>query len=251
VARLALAQLGVFGEVAGEVQRIDIPSSSMLDSLLLDMSRRSEHELLADGDPAAELIESSAWAIGRKYRVDEAHAAKVRELALQLFDGVRRFTTLADRSRVLLAVAAILHDVGVFVASADHELHSGYLIRASQILGLSASEVERVALIARFHRKDPPPRESHVLSQFPPAVRVELLKLSALLRVADSLDADHAQRVERVRVEMTAEALEVRAETRTGDRESFAAIRRAFGWKANLCEELFGVEARLSEVLAT
>lgn len=250
LARLALRQLGVFAEMVGPVRRVCVPGSSMLDSLLLDMSRRRRPEARA-GEHAAALVESAAWAIGHKYRVDEPHAAKVRELALQLFEGVRRMTTLADRSRVLLGVAAILHDAGVFVASADHELHSGYLIRASQIMGLSHAEVERVALIAQLHRGPLPPRDSPAIAQLASAERVELLKLAALLRVADALDADHAQRVERVRVEMTAEALEIKAETRLGDREGFAAIRGAFQRKADLCEELFGVEARLNEVLAT
>jgi len=74
---------------------------------------------------ASRQSEAAAWAIGRRYRIDIDHAAKVRQLALQLFDGIRGYSTLADRSRTLLAVAAILHDIGIFVATTNHEVHGG------------------------------------------------------------------------------------------------------------------------------
>ncbi len=251
MARMAFEELRVFADLVGGEPKVVFPDASMLDSVLLEMRSEIAWRLAGEVDPGPDLVESAAWALGRKYRIDEEHAGKVRELALQLFDGLRRFTTLADRSRLLLAVGAILHDLGVFVAGQDHERHSAYLIRASQIMGLSREEVEKVALLARFHRAELPPTDSVVVSQLSSSSRVELLKLAALLRVADALDADHEQRVDSVSVEMTDEALEVRAETRTGDRESFTTIRRAFKSKSNLCEELFGVEARLTEVLAT
>ncbi|MCA9672177.1 MAG: HD domain-containing protein [Myxococcales bacterium] len=248
-ARMALAELDVFRELAHNAKKVVLPASSMLDSLLLD--RRNALEGGADAPVASRQSEAAAWAVGRRYRIDIDHAAKVRELALQLFDGIRTHSTLADRSRTLLAVAAILHDIGIFVSTTNHEVHGGYLIRNSQIMGLSRSEVERVALLVRFHRRAMPSMGHPELRNLRSAQRVEVLKLTSLLRVADSLDADDRQLIESVTVEMTPEAMHFRAQTRVGDREGFAAIRRSFKEKADLCEELFGVKARLTEVLAT
>jgi exopolyphosphatase/guanosine-5'-triphosphate,3'-diphosphate pyrophosphatase len=251
-ARLALEELAVFCELAPNASEVMLPYSSMLDSLLLDMKLLLDQQQGGGGrERAIRQVEQSAWAVARKYRVDTRHAARVRELALQLFDALRRFTTLADRSRLLLSVAAILHDIGVFVSAQGHEQHTAYLVRNSQIMGLSRAEIDRVALMARSHRRPAPLLDSPELTSLSASDRVELLKLSALLRMADALDGDSNQRVERVEVELSAEALDVRAFTRTGDREAFASIARQFKQKSDLCEELFGVEARLTEVLLT
>ena len=70
---------------------------------------------------------------------------------------------LSDRDRLLLQVAALLHDVGIYVSLRAHHKHSQYLLAASQIFGLSDEETAIVANIARYHRGAPPAED-------PPAV---------------------------------------------------------------------------------
>jgi exopolyphosphatase/guanosine-5'-triphosphate,3'-diphosphate pyrophosphatase len=77
-----------------------------------------------------------------------------------------------------------------------------------------------------------------------------VLKLAALMRLADALDDDRLQRVERVEVELTPEVLRIFAETRAGDREGFSSIAESFRVKADLFGETFGLEPTLTEVLA-
>ena len=59
---------------------------------------------------------------------------------------------LADRERLLLQAAALLHDIGVYVSLRAHHKHSQYILAASQIFGLSHDETAIVANIARYHR---------------------------------------------------------------------------------------------------
>jgi len=86
-------------------------------------------------DPPDELL-ASALQLGRKYHFDEPHAERVARFASELFDRTRRLHRLEDGDRLLLEVAAWLHDIGQYVSYASHHKHSYYLIRSSHLVGL-------------------------------------------------------------------------------------------------------------------
>ena len=136
----------------------------------------------------------SATAIAEKYHVDLDHARNVAEVAVRLFDLFQPDHGLAPRHRLLLRVAALLHEVGGFVSSRAHHKHSEYLIANSEIFGLNRNEIVLVSQIARYHRRSVP-RPSHpaymALSR---ESRVVVNKLAALLRVADALIRGHRRR---------------------------------------------------------
>lgn len=243
---VALAQLRAFAD-ATSARQIVIPSVSMLDSLLLDTALMGED---AAGEDLEQLVHGAAAALGRKYRHDEAHGQQVCRLALQLFDGLSTLVALAPRSRLLLAAAAILHDVGYFISPRGHERHSHYLISSGEVMGLSKREQRLVALVALYHRQVQAFSHDPRLDALRPEEVVELLKLAALLRLAEALDQDHQQRVARVSCRLEPERLRVLAETRYADREEFAVISDAFARKADLFEEVFGIRPTLREVLA-
>jgi exopolyphosphatase/guanosine-5'-triphosphate,3'-diphosphate pyrophosphatase len=119
----------------------------------------------------------------------------VATLAARLFDELRDEHGLADRERLLLQTAALLHDIGVYVSLRAHHKHSQYLLAASQIFGLSDEETAVVANVARYHRRATP-QNSHVeYMQLDRADRLVVNKLAAILRVANALDAEHLRKV--------------------------------------------------------
>ena len=54
----------------------------------------------------------------------------------------------------------LLANVGLVVAHSQHHLHAYYVIRNSELAGLTDSEIEVIAQIARYHRKSEP-KQSH------------------------------------------------------------------------------------------
>lgn len=246
MARMALEELKIFSDFTA-VESITIPGASMLDSLLLDARFRLQPS--GGVSQVAHQIESAACALGRKYHFDEAHARHVRSLALQIESALGEFSHISDHARLLLSVAALLHDIGYYVSFHSHELHSSYLISASEIMGLGRRDLERVAIVARYHRRDYGDMESPELQRFTPADKVELLKLAAVLRLADALDDDNCQRVARVTVELKSDDLRIMAQTRPGDRGDFSSIAQAFKEKADLFGDIFGIEPSLTEVM--
>ncbi len=157
---------------------------SMRDGLLLDMAREvtgGEDEALLAG------VIHSALSIAEKYRVDTDHAQNVAELSVRLFDELESDHGLSSRYRLLLRIAALLHEVGSFVSDRAHHKHSYYLIVNSEIFGLNRQETEMVAQVARYHRRSVPKASHSAYVALPRETRVAVTKLSALLRVADAL----------------------------------------------------------------
>ena len=92
------------------------------------------------------------------------------------------------------------HDVG-FVNLSAHHKHSFYLIRNSEIVGLGSRQLELIANVARYHRKAFPNAQKHenfrALSE---SERAWVVKLAAILRVADALDHEHRSVVDDLKV---------------------------------------------------
>ena len=177
--------------------RLVVADASLRAGVLLDLSARK-------GPEAAQEFEgqvlASAEALGQKYRFDRAHGRHVATLATKLFDDLRGEHRLSNRARLLLQVAALLHDVGVYVSLRGHHKHTLYLVASSQIFGLSDEETQVVANIARYHRRGTP-QDTHVrYIALDRRDRLIVNKLAALLRVANALDAEHLQKVKELRL---------------------------------------------------
>ena len=79
-------------------------------------------------------------------------------------------------------MAALLHDIGVYVSLRAHHKHSQYLLAASQIFGLSNDETAIVSNIARYHRRGTPQRSHLPYVALDRHDRLIVNKLAAILR---------------------------------------------------------------------
>ena len=128
------------------------------------------------------------------------HAQQVARLALAIFDQTRQVHGLDDRAREWLDFAAILHDVGEHISYERHHRHSCYLVKNGDLRGFEPDEVDVMALVTRYHRRGAPRKGHELFTDLPRTGRRAVRWLSAILRVAESLDRSRAQLVESVRV---------------------------------------------------
>jgi exopolyphosphatase/guanosine-5'-triphosphate,3'-diphosphate pyrophosphatase len=126
------------------------------------------------------------------------HAQQVARMALSIFDETRQAHGLDDRAREWLDFAAILHDVGEHISYERHHRHSYYLVKNGDLRGFEPDEIEVMALVARYHRRGAPRKGHELFAALPRPGRRAVRWLSAMLRVAESLDRSRAQLVERV-----------------------------------------------------
>ncbi len=127
---------------------------------------------------------------------DIEHSAWVAALAVQLFDDLAPGLGLDRDSRDHLEAAALLANVGLAVSHDGHHKHSYYLIRHSdRLVGFTDAEIERIALVARYHRKSAPKSRHPEFARLDPAEQDVVRSLAAILRVAIGLDRTRGKRI--------------------------------------------------------
>jgi len=177
------------------IEEVSACGVSMRDGLLAEMLSSTYWT----GDFSRQIIHS-AIELGEKYSFDRAHALQVTRIACRLFDAMQDEHGCTPRHRVLLEVASVLHDIGAHISNRSHHKHSMYLIRNSDLFGLSERDVELCALVARYHRKALPSIRHLEFGQLTRGRRMTTAKLAAILRLADALDRGHNQRIEQYEI---------------------------------------------------
>src|SRR5208337_5016855 len=140
--------------------------------------------------------------IARRYGVQVPHARKVAVLALRLFESLQPLHKLQAPFGKLLEASAYLHDIGHFVSDSSHHKHSYYLVAHSDLPGFTDSERQLIALLCRYHRKTMPAPRHAPFQTIEPDARRAINLLVPLLRIADSLDRSHEQRVGDLQVQL-------------------------------------------------
>jgi exopolyphosphatase/guanosine-5'-triphosphate,3'-diphosphate pyrophosphatase len=184
--------------------QVVVPHVSIREGLLIDLALGVDSSLQED---FFSQIIASAANLGRKYHFDESHNRHVANLCLILFDFLVREHGMNRRHRIMLEVAAMLHDIGMFIRASNHQMHGQYIVSNSEIFGLHKEELDIIAGVIRYHRKDlPNPSEiSYIALQR--EERILLLKMTAILRVADALDRGHSRQIKSISPERKSESL--------------------------------------------
>jgi len=214
-------------------QSVTVPEASLRYGLLLDVVRAEEGHAFEE---LRRQVLASAAALGEKYHYDAPHARNVAHLATRLFDDLTSEHGLSSRDRLLIEVAGLLHDIGIFVGLRGHHKHGQYILMASEIFGLSRDDLEVVSNVARYHRRALPQRSHLPYMALDRGTRVTVNKLAAILRLANALDADHLQKVRDVRAIMEQDSCVIEVEG-AGD---LTMERLACQSRADLFVEVFG-----------
>ncbi|HWO22909.1 MAG TPA: HD domain-containing protein [Kofleriaceae bacterium] len=241
---IAIAGL-VFTTAARQLglSRLVTPGVGVREAVLLELAETArEQQQRAEGAHDKALL-TAARSFANRVDHDTTHGEHVRHLARALFHQLRDVHGIPDDKGVLLEVAALLHDVGEVVNPRGHHKHSEYMIRWARLPGLDDTAREIVALLARTHRKDAPRAKELIgASPLPKELRAQVRRLSALLRIADSLDTDHRSRVEQVVCTRMGETIVLDLVVRDGPARDDARLLR----KADLFSEELGHAVKLT-----
>jgi exopolyphosphatase/guanosine-5'-triphosphate,3'-diphosphate pyrophosphatase len=183
----ALLLAEVFG--AFELDEMVVSGYALREGVLLDRWAGLREQRL---DQVRDLRRSNVERLADQLDPDVDHARRTARLAVRLFDLTRALHRLDDHARELLAAAAVLHNVGLFISHSAHHRHSYYVIRHSERLtGFNDHEIELMAQVARYHRKSHPSDRHPEFAALGEADRYLVRVLAGLLRVAIGLDRSH------------------------------------------------------------
>lgn len=224
-----------------KAEEILLSDVELVDGILVaEMIRRKSLTLTHD---FTQDIVTSARNIALRYMTDQKHAEAVEKFAIHLFDQLKSIHGLSKRERLLLQIAAILQDIGSYIDMNNHYVHSEYIILATEILGLSTEELEMVGAIARYHSTETPSLNLHHFEKLPTESRLTTAKLTAILRLADSLDDSHQQKVTKISISLKKEQVLISV---WAD-DDLMLEKWTFAEKSGFFEEVYGIKPHLKE----
>jgi len=177
-------------------KRMEMPDASLLDGVILDMVDSEERTFQSK---RRNLL---AWtrSLKNKYHVDQKYSNHVAALSLSLFDQLVTIHGLGYRERMLLEIASLVHEIGMYVRVSAHHRHAAYLISASPLLGLNEQEKQLLSTVVRYHRKAAPSNSHAPFAALNKAEQQTVWQLSAILRMAIALNKERRSRVDDVEV---------------------------------------------------
>jgi exopolyphosphatase/pppGpp-phosphohydrolase len=148
---------------------------------------------------------------------DFPRARRTARLSLQLYDGLANCGLIGKDSpieeRFILQAAALLQETGRFKNAKAYHKESYRMIRKiSPPPGWTKKDLEFTALVARFHRRALPYPDHEKLSVYDLPLRQSLIRLAAILRLANALQAKPYRAIRRLQVENCPGYLVLRAE---------------------------------------
>ena len=147
--------------------------------------------------------ETGLTTIVDKYKMDRGHSEHVAALSVQLFDLFAELHKLPIEARDLLKAAAMLHDIGKFIDYSQHHKHALYILSNMNLPGYNNDERDIIAHTARYHRKSNPKASHLEFQRLSGRKQDTIIKLSVLLRIADSLDRSYASAITDLRARKT------------------------------------------------
>jgi exopolyphosphatase / guanosine-5'-triphosphate,3'-diphosphate pyrophosphatase len=240
---IIVAGIAVAAEVMAriEARAVSVSRYGIREGLLLEAARVTP----TIADPG-EARERSVREFAERCHYEEGHALQVQRLALRLFDAIGERLGCTPEDRATLADAALLHDVGYHINYDRHHKHSYHLLLHAELLGIAPSEQVVIANVARYHRASPPRKKHRNFANLDKELRDQVVRLSAILRVADGFDRGHVSAVGELGVRWLKRAIRITPKPLSG-REDVPLRLEAWGAhrKSQLLAELAGVPVEI------
>lgn len=216
------------------------PGVNVSDGIACDYAEknklyRGNHDFEAD-------VLSAADSLSRRYMSYSPHIEALTRMCTLIFDTMRKAHGLETRERLLLQVAAILHDCGKYVSFANAPICSYDIIMASEIIGLTHLEREIIASTVLYNTYPLPPYDE-VADSLDHESYLAVAKLSAILRVSNAMDRSHKQKFKNIRAAIRGKELVITIETT----DDVALEKALFDAKTAYFEGVFSIKPVIKE----
>ncbi|MBQ0058675.1 MAG: HD domain-containing protein [Lachnospiraceae bacterium] len=177
----------------------------------------------------------AAGHMSERYGGNKKHTDYVENLADKIYKSLKKTGHLDSRDRLLLRVAATLHDCGKYISMVDSARCAYQIIMSTEIIGLSDLEREMIAEIILYNDKT---FDFATDKNADPSVYMRVARLAAILRVANALDKGHRQKFKDITVSRKEDKLIIAGKAmENGDLEAgYLEGRKVF------FEEVFGLQ---------
>ena len=235
-ATLILPTILIYKSLLNNCKAEDIyaPNLSFCDGIAA--SYIDEGSRVAFSHDFSEDIVASATNISKRYRCNQSHLDAVSELAIKIFDSVKKIHGMGKLERLQLQIAAILHDCGNYISMNNGAINSYYIVANTEIIGLSHKERMEIANVVKYNILYLPSKES-IQSEIGNCNYITIAKLVAILRIANILDKSHLQKIEDVNISIKDDKLVISAITY----DDISLEAGLFESRASFFEQVYGI----------
>ncbi len=183
-------------------------------------------------------IIACALHISKRYMGNKKRSETLENIALNIFDHMKKIHGLGKRERLLLILSTLLHDCGKYISMSNLADCSYNIIMSTEIIGLSHTEREIVANVVKYnHQQFGYYEEVARSSNLDRGTYLLIAKLTAILKVANALDKSHRHKFKDIRVSLKDTTLLITVNTD----EDITLEQGLIGPRADFFEEVYSV----------
>ncbi len=213
-----------------------VPGVTLCDGIAYEYAE--QHKIFKVEHDFERDILSSAENISKRYMGSKKRGETLERIALTIFDSMKRIHGLGKRERLLLQLAARLHDCGKYISMVNLGECSYNIIMSTEIIGLSHKEREIVANVVKYnHLPFVYYYNADGRSLLDEDAYLVVAKLTALLRVANGLDRSHKQKFKDVKTVVKDGQLVIQVDTAA----DITLERGLFTRRADFFEEVYSI----------
>ena len=183
-------------------------------------------------------IIAEAYHISKRYKSNQTHIRHMQALSTEIFNKMKKIHGMKNRERLLLAIAAILHNCGKYISLADVADCAYNIIMATEIIGLSHDERKIIANVVRYNTSDfGYYNEAGAPAELTRDEYLLVAKLTAILRLANALDRSHRQKCKDAVVTLKDDQLVISVATK----EDLSLEQITLSERADFFEEVYNI----------
>lgn len=213
-------------------KEIWMPGTLLIDGIAAEYAKKTG--IISVGHNFEEDIIAASKNLAKRYRGNSKHTTAVEKNALLIFDAIKEVSGLTERDRLLVQIAAILHNIGKFINMKNSDTATYNIISSGEIIGISHDERMLMAEISNIDN------EENIYNKRD----IRLAKLSAILQMANALDRSHKQKIKNFILKLDENKLKLEVNY-MGD---LSLEILSFNSHRDFFREIFGIEFILKQI---
>lgn len=190
------------------VEALTLCDASLREGLILDyLERQADHVSVLNDDK--DLRHRKAAQLVSKYAADWEKNCHIARLAAQLFEQTQVLHSFGELEAGILEYAALLHDIGLYIAHSGYHKTSRYILEKTDPRGFTDEEMLLIGHVVRYHRRAKPKTKHGKFKRLSDRHQQVVRSLSGLLRIAVGLERSQSQLVEKVSCNINDKTLEI------------------------------------------